>query len=379
MPISINGIVLSNEEVDERLKDYGGIPKKDVCFLLNEQFKQNYTAWDKFNRPIKKTRYQSSFGLQNECHTPSVKTGALEHIQYYNKTVRDQYQNERKTLGGDPVITIYDGKLVVKPSDRHLLLFMRMHSQNSTNPVWDLSDEHGNPMHRPTRNFKFKEVIPQKEAGLDYEKTRLALEAQILAMEEKKFPDESARTLALGYGMAEPMSADIKAVRTFLVKKALEDPKKFISDATSNRYHVVAVANYAFREKLISFDPEKRWVYWDGGAKRRSDSRICLVPSGKDWIEYFAEWMLTKDVSGVYNELKGIMETGIREDDQMEELTELQKLQRLHNMTEEEIKAALETAARFKKVNKEESVKKKADAIKAEKEAAKKEEVLSTT
>lgn len=301
--IKINDKVLSNEEIVTML---GERITRPIDFQLTEQFQSTlkYILPSGDSKWI--TRYQETFGLSNNVVVRNFKDGGNDTLIYYNNVIEPTKNSpERRYIVGDTLnkIEFTRGRITVNEGQEDLLLFLRFHEQNKTNKYWMEADAFGNQKYRPTRGFLFKEIMPTVEAATAYDTTHNLLRAQTACFDPKRIPFDSAIIMATGYGMPDARHSGEKAVRQFLYKQATSNPSKFLEDMQSATFDIQAIVQSALVFKIIKFDAP--YYAWCADApKKYGDGRICQVPTGKEPIAYFTEWLRITDKSGVMEEIK---------------------------------------------------------------------------
>lgn len=304
----VNEKNLTNAEIIEAL---GGRIERPIKFSLTEQFQSvlRYIYQDGSIRNV--VRMQETFGLSNSMSTKNFKDGGTDRYTYYTHTqVRPgKDSSDRIYLVGESLtkIEFLKGFLTVDVGQEDLLLFLRKHEQNKTNPVWGEVNRFKEQVNRPVKAFLFKEIIPEKEDALSYDIIHMRLKAQTAALDPKRIPYSRAVMMATAYNLPNPKDKGEKSVRQFLYNQATAQPEQFLTDMASNKFELKATVQSAISLRIIKFDsPYMQWT--EKKSRRTGEGRICQIASGRDPVDYFVDWLRETDKSGVMEELKKMVE-----------------------------------------------------------------------
>lgn len=220
----------------------------------------------------------------------------LRYAETINNSINKQ-GNPVKLFAPDS-INFIAGVLVVKKNQPDLLEFLLNHPLNASNPDRD-----------DTQHARFYEVDPVKAEEEEFQHRVSTFEVTELIM--KTMTEQEQRTALKIYGEMNVDHLDPKIVRNRLITIATDmvmskkdpryGPQGFMRTIGAPTMKIKALVQDAIDRDLIKFDGKNRWIWLEGDAK---GNVIVPVPSGQNHIDYFVDWMVNRDDSGV----KGLLE-----------------------------------------------------------------------
>lgn len=183
-----------------------------------------------------------------------------------------------------------NGMKFVDPQDKDLYWFM----MNS--PKLDRGDGKGNP--------SFFLVSPEKNATEKRQNQLLEHRALSMLIGESKRSMYEQRRLVEAFGLGNIDEMDDNMVNTVLVDYAKLDPASFIQKIGSQEINIKVVLSGARKSKYIDYNLSNRKWVWGPSVPGSAARDIVVVPVSRDPEEYFIEWLLRTDNSGVLNEIQ---------------------------------------------------------------------------
>lgn len=184
-----------------------------------------------------------------------------------------------------------NGMKIVDPNDKDLYWFM----MNS--PKLDRGDGTGNP--------SFFLLSQEKTAEQKREKQLLEHRAMSMLIGEHQKSMYEQRRLVEALGISndvDQMNDDM--VNTALVDYAKADPASFIKKASSQEIEIKLILSTAEKAHYIKYSVDNRKWMWGDAVPGSVGRDIVSVPVSRDPKEYFIEWLLRTDNSGVMNEIQ---------------------------------------------------------------------------
>lgn len=307
-------ILINGEKMNPN--DIPNLPKRAVFQLMGEYTRQEY---DKKNRVYKTINAQSytfptSYVMYDKARgenvevryavteTPSVSMDGKQFKKYMPHKISFQS----------------NGRKFVDPKDKDLYWFMM------NCPKLDKGDGKGNP--------SFFLVSPEKNAKADKEKELMEFTAMAMLVGPNKKSMYEQRRLAEAFRLGSIDDMDDNMVSTALIKMAKVDPSDFIAKAGSAEINIKVMLSSARKRNYVAWNESTKKFTWGVAISGSAGRDIVTVPVSRDPEEYFIEWLLRTDNSGVLNEIQLLVKDADQKKAKLDELKE-----KIENTPEEPI------------------------------------------
>ena len=237
--------------------------------------------------------------LKYQPLTFELKTGRDNNLLVFDKITKDTraikhcpneksiFVDEQSKLGVVQSIVFVNGIFNTKSTDVRTQEFLELH---------------------PGNGYTFEEINQAADAQemLDWEDTILDMKNEIRKKSKEENGIEEIRILVSALtsdigGTAKMSPAELRYAAFELVET---NPERFLDDDDNisifNDSNITrkAIANNAFASGVITLSPDARQILWSD-----NKSPICSVPSGKDYSQFFADYLKTEDGIEVMKEL----------------------------------------------------------------------------
>jgi hypothetical protein len=279
--ILINGEKKPANEIDS-------LPKRAVFQLMGQYTR---TEYDKKNRKDRKINAQSfSFPTSYVMYDP-VKGENVEVRYAVTETPSVSMDGKQfKKYQPHKLFFQKNGRFFVETKDKDLYWFMM------NCPALDKGDGKGNP--------SFFLVSPEKTATQKRENQLLEHRALSLLIGENKRSMYEQRRLVEAFNLGNIDEMDDNMINTVLVDHAKADPASFIQQIGSQEINIKVTLSTARKAKYIDYNISNRKWVWGVAVPGSAARDIVVVPVSRHPEEYFIEWLLRTDNSGVMNEIQ---------------------------------------------------------------------------
>ncbi len=259
--------------------------KKQVVFELTDK----YSHYDKKNKKMIRT---------NRLTEPA---SYLKYDEKSNDNVEIRYA-ETETPFTDatgklgkkyypPKITFAKGLLIVKPTQPDLYEFM------INNP--ELESNGG-------KKFRLKDPIVAATKSVATKQLLFKAQQLILGDKNVALSEKDQRRILLASGHPDVSEMDIELVKETLLKIAEADPIKFIQTCSSKQTDAKGAVVLAHKAGFLACDTDKQ--IWKWGANSGADGNIVTVPRGQSIGDWFTDWLLNTDNSGVLAQINLLLD-----------------------------------------------------------------------
>ncbi len=279
--ILINGEKMPADQIPE-------LKKRAVFKLMGTYTRQEYDKKDKRYRQINAQSY-------------TFPTVYNMYDEKRRETVQVRYAlSETPTLGSDnkqfkkymphKIAFQPNGMRMVGPEENDLYWFMM------NCPKRDKGDGKGSPsfyLDSPESTAKVK----RNDALLEH--TAVSM---LIGPTKKSLYEQRRLIEALGLGDVNDMTDEM--VTTVLISHAKTDPQTFLNKTSSAEINIKVILSGARKSNFIEYViGNRKWV-WGKAVPGSAARDIVVVPVSRDPEEYFIEWLLRTDNSGVLNEIQ---------------------------------------------------------------------------
>jgi hypothetical protein len=154
---------------------------------------------------------------------------------------------------------------------------------------------------------KFRLKDPVAIAGKSVLDKKLLFEANKLIFGGKEGLSEvELRRVLLSAGNGDANDLDLDVVKDELLKIADNDPVEFVKMCQSKTMDTKVAFVSAMKKGIIAYEEKTNKFKW--GAASGSKGDIVAVPRGQSVGDWFVDWLLNVDNTGVLNEINALLE-----------------------------------------------------------------------
>lgn len=261
--------------------------------------------------PTLKTKYvfelteaYSNYDEKNKRTTKANVFMMTPSYTYYDKKTNDNVEmryaeTEVPYQGGD-------GKMGKKYSPNRVLFIKGLRVVNTDQPdlyEW-LINHPGFEGENKKGPFKFRLISAEKKASKSVFDKTAKFEAMALIMGEKALKEPALRRILISFGEGGVDDMTPDQVKDSLLKRAESTPHDFIKACMSNDIDIKVLIHDARQQNKLDFvQKTNKWV-WGTKAGASAETEIIAVPQGRKAVDWFIEWLMRGDNTGVLNELQ---------------------------------------------------------------------------
>lgn len=280
-------ILINGEKMNPN--DIPNLKKRAVFQLMGTYTRQEYDKKDRRYRTIN----AQSFSFPTSYVMYDERRGESVEVRYAVTETPSVSMDGKQFKKYQPHKIIFEknGMKIVDPKDKDLYFFMM------NCPKLDKGDGKGTP--------SFYLVSPEKNATNNRNKQLMEYTAlsMLIGPTKKSMYEQRRLVEALGLSVdVEQMSDDM--INTALTTEAKADPEGFIAKSQSAEINIKVLLAGARKSNFINYNvANKKWT-WGIAISGSAARDIVVVPVSRDPEEYFIEWLLRTDNSGVLNEIQ---------------------------------------------------------------------------
>lgn len=243
-------------------------------------------SYSYFNKKAQKTVRSNTFFEPASYSKYDAKMNDTVEIRYAETANAYEKDGKTGTKYFPHKIKFAKGLLVVKPTQPDLYEFLLNSPSNEANGG---------------KKFRLKD--PVMAATKSVENRKRLFEAQELIF--NTLSEKDKRRILLSSNYQDANEIDVEIVDEELLKIAEKDPAAFIKMAASKKLDAKGSVVMGIKKGFLKVDEDKQ--IWSWGANAGASGNIVTVPRGQSLGDWFAEWMLSTDNSGVLNHLNNLL------------------------------------------------------------------------